>query len=103
MENRPADWAWVSPSSEVALSAGDAGVEFGVAVAVTVGVTVGVGTVPSVAAGACKLNGLASAISRITAKNGTVAIRHLAVKGKVNMDPAIGLRNLRRRCPHLSE
>ena len=45
------------------------------------------------------MNGLASAISRITAKNGTVAIRHLAVKGKVNMDPVIGLCTLQPQMP----
>ena len=100
-ENRPADWAWVSPTSDGAVGIGGAG--SGIAVDVPVVVAVAVGGIPCAATGACKLDKLSRAINSMTASNRTVVDRHLLATDKFNLKSAIGLRNLRRRCPHLSE
>ena len=100
-ENRPTSSDAVVPKPGGAV--GQDGVEVGVGDGMTVstGVVVAVGVIPCPMAGAFKLNEPSRAINRMTVSNENVAIRHLAVKGKLNRNPDIRLRNLRCACRHL--
>ena len=61
-ENRPPNWSWASCTSDRA-----------VGTTVGSGVAVAVGTVPCAAAGVCRLERLARAISKVTTSSRTVA------------------------------